>query len=99
MLYPAYSKVGREILVLRHYVFLKILKALNVECRNSTMGFASLKINKNKYFISSSGDETHNKSHLLLHTCMPAPQLAPYDCNILLHRYFINNGFNYNNLL
>ena len=69
-LYPAQSRVGRGNLVLWHSVphfSRQILEALHVKCRYSTPRFASTperrngNININKYFISSSGDRTHNQ--------------------------------------
>ena len=50
--------------------FRRILEALRIEWRNSTPSFAwtpwrrNGNMNFNKYLISSSGDRTHNQSHL-----------------------------------
>ena len=68
-LYPTHSRVGRGNLVLRH----RILEVLRVEWQNSTPRVASTperrngNINSSKYFISSSGDRTHNQSVLQSH--------------------------------
>ena len=71
MLYPAHSKVGRGNIVLRHCVphFLPNSGVwMRIEWQNSTPRLTSTperrngNINLNKYFISSSGDRTHNQS-------------------------------------
>ena len=81
-LYPAYSRVSRGNLVLRHSVLhCRFLEALRVEWQNSTPRLTSTpeqrnrNINLSKYFISSSGDRTHNQSVLQL-PCSAAPRLA-----------------------
>ena len=75
-LYPAHCRVGRGNLALRHSVphsFCWILKALRVEWQNSTPRLPSTpeqrneNINLSKYFISSSGERTHNQSVLQSH--------------------------------
>ena len=51
------------------FTFRRVLEALRVEWRNSTPHFTSTpeRRNVNKYFISSSGDRTHNQSILQSH--------------------------------
>ena len=74
-LYPAQCRVGRGNLMLRHSfpTFCRILEALCVEWQNSTPRLSSTperrngNINLSKYFISSSGDGTHNQSVLQSH--------------------------------
>ena len=74
MLYPAHSMVGRGNLVLKHSVPHFLPNAgLRVEWQNSTPRLASTPERRNgnihlsKYFISSSGDRTHNQSVLQSH--------------------------------
>ena len=62
------GKWGTECKTLRSLLLLRISEALCVVGRNSTPRFAStperknVNINLNKYFISLSGDQTHNQS-------------------------------------
>ena len=71
-LYLAHSRVGRGNLVLRHSVphFLPNsggIASWVTELNSSTPERRNGKINLSKYFISSSGDPTHNKSVLQSH--------------------------------
>ena len=92
MLYSAHSRVGRGNLMLRYSfpIFCWILEALRVEWQNSTPRFASTPERRNgnihglsKYFISSSGDRTHNQSILQSHL-VPLRHDWPQEDEIIL---------------
>ena len=67
-LYPAHNIVGRGNLVLRHTVPHFLQNSGGIACwvaeLNAALWMKNGNINLSKYFISSSGDRTHNQSIL-----------------------------------